>query len=245
MNITETYNNLSRDLLIILLVFAIPVFAFSQNDTIPPVDPNKNIPRINEDISVVESDTLFNVAQSDKINKTPLLKRMFSKNYPDPGKAALFSLVLPGSGQIYNKKYWKLPFVYGAIGGLTYVAVNTELTYRRYRDNYKCELNPTIEDCMGFIPEPRYANLTTDALKTRRNTFDKWRQQAYVGVVIVWVLGAVDAFVDAHLATFDVDEDLSLIIDPALLNVGTGDLYSGMSVKLEFKSNEVILKEVY
>lgn len=237
--------NLLRDVLTVLLVFAIPVFAFSQNDTIPPVDPNQNIPRVNEDISVIESDTLFDVAQNDKINKTSLLKRMFSKNYPDPGKAALFSLVLPGTGQIYNKKYWKLPFVYGAIGGLTYVAVDTEIIYRRYRDNYKCRLNPDIAECVDFTLEPNYANLNTDALKTRRNTFDKWRQQAYAGVVVVWLLGAVDAFVDAHLASFDVDEDLSLIIDPTLLNVGTGEMYSGMSLKLEFRSEKLIYKEVY
>lgn len=130
------------------------------------------------------------------------------KKYPIPKKAAFLSLALPGAGQIYNKRWWKLPLVYGALGGVIYaIDYNTGL-YNRFRVALNSERAGEEHEFTGF------AIGTEQALLNKRNEFDKNRQLAYVGLVAVYALTAVEAFVDAHLKNFDIDEDLGFKIEP-------------------------------
>ena len=134
----------------------------------------------------------------------------FKKNYPDPKKAGLMSLVIPGSGQIYNKHWWKTPLIYGALGGMTYAIIwNTE-QYNRLQTAYQAALKGEEHEFSGTaIDNPQ-------SLRSIRDTYDKNRQLSYVGFAFVYLLNGIEAFVDAHLQNFDISEDLSIRVRPQL-----------------------------
>ncbi len=134
----------------------------------------------------------------------------FKRNYPDPKKALFMSYVLPGSGQIYNKRWWKLPIVYGAFGGLIYAISFNTSRYNRFSTALDLKRNDEMHEFSGT----RLDN--ENALQTLRDQYDRNRQLSWIGLVFVYALTGIDAFVDAHLKSFDVSEDLSLKIKPAV-----------------------------
>jgi hypothetical protein len=153
----------------------------------------------------------------------------FTKDYPNPRKAALLSLVVPGAGQIYNKRWWKVPLVYGAMGGMVYTIRFNQTRYRQYRTAYQLALD-------GEPHQFSDRNVSTNTLRLVRDRADKNLQLSYIGLVVVHGLQAMEAFVDAHLKTFDVNEDLSLQLKPSLQNDGwTGQPTVGIGVALSFK----------
>ncbi len=135
-----------------------------------------------------------------------------------PGKALLFSLVFPGAGQIYNKSYLRVPFVWAAVGGVGYFMVGNSKLYRYRRDAYKAAIDGTP------FPEPfvhskpfnvTYENLevaSPEAIRIYRDNANANKQQAIIGFAAVWLANGIDAFVDAHLKDFDINEDLSIDI---------------------------------
>lgn len=136
--------------------------------------------------------------------------RVFKENYPNPNMALYLSLAVPGAGQIYNKRWWKLPIVYGAYGGLIYAARYNQNYYRRLRDAYIAELN-------GQPHEFSNTRLQADDLRRLRDGYDKNKQLSYIGIFGIHLLQAAEAFVDCHLRTFDVSDDLSLRLKPSIL----------------------------
>jgi hypothetical protein len=122
---------------------------------------------------------------------------------PNPKKSALYSLILPGSGQIYNGNWWKTPFVYAAIGGsIAYLQIN-QSRYKRFKTALELELAKKPHEFTGKIN-------SAEALRNLRNKYDKNTQTSYIGVVIVYGIVAIEAFVDAHLQNFDISDDLSI-----------------------------------
>lgn len=121
------------------------------------------------------------------------------KHTPSPKKALLLSLVLPGAGQIYNKDWWKLPIVYGAIGGMAY-AVN--FNYKEYK-RYKIAREQILEGKPNEFP-----GASEESIKAVRDYYRKGFELSCVGLGFVYLMQAIEAFVDAHLSTFDVDDDL-------------------------------------
>lgn len=148
-----------------------------------------------------------------------------------PKKATLFSAVLPGAGQIYNKKYWKAPIIYAIGGGLGYLAYTNYKTYDSYRDIIvKRTATP---DSIPF--DDVYATkYTTDNLLVIQNGFRTNFEYASVGLFLIYVLQIVDATVDAHLFYFDISDDLSLNIKPSLWP-GRNQTYSGINLTLNLK----------
>ena len=125
---------------------------------------------------------------------------IFHKRTPSPKKALILSLVLPGAGQIYNRDWWKLPIIYGALGGLYYAVDFNYTEYKRYK----------IAREKVIIGEPNeFPGASEASLKAVRDYYRKSFELSCVGLGLVYVLQAIEAFVDAHLSTFDVDEDLS------------------------------------
>ena len=125
------------------------------------------------------------------------------KKPPNPTKAAFLSLILPGAGQIYNRHWWKTPFVYAAIGGsIAYLQFN-QSRYQRFKRALELELAKKPHEFTGKIN-------SAEALRNLRNKYDKNTQTSYIGVVVVYGIVAVEAFVDAHLQNFDISDDLSL-----------------------------------
>ena len=119
-----------------------------------------------------------------------------------PAKAAFYSAVLPGLGQAYNKKYWKIPLVYGAIGASLYVYSFNNTKYHDYRDAYKKRL--------AGEPETEFAFLDDDRLIRAQRFHQRNRDLSLLVAVAFYVLNIVDANIDAHLKQFNVNENLSV-----------------------------------
>lgn len=153
-----------------------------------------------------------------------------SKDYPSPKTAAYLSLALPGAGQMYNKRWWKVPLVYGAIGGVVYAIDYNQGWYKRFRTAYTQKLNDETTEFAGFAID------NERSLKLARDKFDKRTQLSYIGLVFVYALQSVEAFVDAHLKTFNVDDDLSLQIKPSMQTNGLyGQPAIGIGISLGFE----------
>ncbi|MFN7098978.1 MAG: DUF5683 domain-containing protein [Flavobacterium sp.] len=119
-----------------------------------------------------------------------------------PAKAAFYSAVLPGLGQAYNKKYWKIPLVYGAIGTSVYFYVDSNKRYRQYRNAYKARLEGVITEDLAFLDNNR--------LIAGQKFYQRNRDLSALFIAAFYALNIIDANVDAALLQFNVDENLSL-----------------------------------
>ena len=134
-----------------------------------------------------------------------------------PRKAAIRSAILPGWGQIYNKKYWKLPIVYGAIGTSAGIFFYNLSQYRATRFAYRVKYNMRVSGTDSTLYSQIRDNLKPigeQALQFYRNQFRRDIDYSALFIILLWGLNVVDAAVDAHLKSFDVSPDLSLRIRP-------------------------------
>lgn len=163
--------------------------------------------------SQVEKDSIVSTSIDElKLDQTLLSKREIDPLRP--AKAAFYSAVLPGLGQVYNKKYWKVPIVIGAIttGILVYDFNNKE--YNRFRDAFKRRLAGFTDD--EFFGTDANGNplatpsISNDALIRAQRQFRRNRDIATLVTVGIYVLNIIDANVDAHLLQFNVDENLAM-----------------------------------
>lgn len=156
-------------------------------------------------------------------------KKWWSRDYPNPKKALILGLALPGAGQIYNKRWWKLPLVYGGLVGMGFVIDYNQTNYRRLRNALELKR-------AGERHEWSNTRLDDDnTLRRLRDEFDKNTQLAYVGFILIYVLQGMEAFVDSHLKTFDIEDDIGFRIKPSMeYNVafGTPTLGLGITVPL-------------
>lgn len=120
-----------------------------------------------------------------------------------PAKAAFYSAVLPGLGQIYNKKYWKVPLVYGAIGTSAYLYVDNQKKYNLYRDEYKNRLEGLKSDS-EFLAE-----LSESQLISAQKIYQRNRDLSALFMVGFYILNIIDANIDAALSQFNVSENLA------------------------------------
>jgi len=166
-----------------------------------------------------------------KRNRVPLLKRIIKPEKHSPLSAAAYSLALPGAGQIYNKKYWKLPIVYGGLGWMGYRIYRSTKIHKIYRDAYLTRIddNFTNDTTLVFYSDSNLDNL--------RLASKKQQELAIIGFGVVYILVAVDAFVDAHLWSFNVNDDLSMSVGPTLLPPTAQQSVSvGLSIQLRGKA---------
>ena len=156
-----------------------------------------------------------------------------------PRTAAIRSAILPGLGQIYNKKYWKLPIIYGTIGTTVGVFIYNLNNYRdtrfAYNAKYKASLQPPLRDSTDYFKiKPELLPLSLESLRYYRNQFRRDVDYWALFILLAWSLNVVDATVDAHLKSFDVSPDLSLQIKPGRSEMaGT----SGISLVLNIGKN--------
>jgi len=141
---------------------------------------------------------------------------------PDVKKAMWLAIVIPGGGQIYNRKYWKLPIIYGGYLGLIYGYRWNQKYYRTYANAYRdLVLNSPNASYMDFLP-PNYPvearrSYLEGAFKRKRNSYRNYRDYCVVGMIGVYLVAMVDAYVDASLYHFDVSTDLDANNRPALM----------------------------
>lgn len=143
---------------------------------------------------------------------------------PDPKKAVIYSAILPGLGQIYNRKYWKLPILYGGFVGLSYAITWNNSHYQDYFDAQRTLLDddPANDHVWakmlpyGMDPATADKNWFSGVLKDRKNYFRYYRDFSIILTVALYGLGVVDAYVDAQLFEFDVSPDLSMRVEPVI-----------------------------
>lgn len=134
--------------------------------------------------------------------------------------AALRSAILPGWGQAYNKKYWKMPIVYAGLGISAYVFLDNISVYREYRFAYSARIkaqsgNPA--DSVDYYQlKELYRIIDPASIRNARDEFRRYIDYSVVSFILLWGLNVVDAAVDAHLRTFDISPDLSMKIKPQL-----------------------------
>lgn len=152
-------------------------------------------------------------------------KRNWSTWRPSPKRALWMALVLPGAGQIYNRKYWKLPIIYGGFVGCAYAMRWNNMMYRDYSQAYLdiMDNDPTTESYNQFlhlgtqITEANKARWQ-EIFRKRKDRYRRWRDMSFFVMVGVYAFSVIDAYVDASLSEFDISPDLSLNIAPAVLN---------------------------
>lgn len=149
----------------------------------------------------------------------------------DPGKATLRSLILPGWGQAYNREYWKIPIVYGALGTVAGFYIYNNTWYKRARDAFNIRISGNNTADTAKI-HPRLQPLSAQSLQVYRNAFRRDRDYSALYFIITWGLNIVDATVFGHLKDFDVTEDLTLNIHPVIKANGN----TGVSLVFAFKS---------
>mgnify|MGYP006885814850 CR=1 FL=1 len=168
----------------------------------------------------------------DSLPAAPVRDTMTAQQkWPVPKKALLWAIA-PGGGQIYNKRWWKLPLVYGAFAGIIYSVDYNQSRYRRLKTALSLELEGLDHEFTGTTLD----NART--LRILRDKYDKNTQLSYVGVVLVYALQGIEAFTDAHLRNFDISDDLSMRIQPApAVHQLSGAPLPALSVRLQLKTN--------
>jgi hypothetical protein len=168
--------------------------------------------------------------------------------FHSPHKATLYSAVLPGLGQAYNKKYWKIPIIYAGIGALGYAIHFNSTNYNKYKSAYRDFLiqdpantsydqiklppNITLEQ---ILEDPSYRTWFQNALQNRKTYFKRYRDLSYIGMAALYVLNMIDASVDAHFYDYDISDDLSLQVQPTLSPNLFGESHVlGVQLKLKF-----------
>ena len=168
----------------------------------------------------LDSLTLLN-PQKVKLGK----QRDKSGCVPNPKRALWLSLVLPGAGQIYNRKYWKLPIIYGGFIGCTYALLWNQQMYDDYSQAYLdiMDDDPNTASYNNMLPmgydirgrEEQFKKI----FKHKRDYYRKYRDMSIFAFFGVYLISVVDAYVDAQLSTFDISKDLSLSVEPASIEL--------------------------
>lgn len=160
---------------------------------------------------------------------------------PNPTKATWMALIIPGGGQIYNKKYWKLPIFYGGFAGCAYALTWNGKMYKDYSNAYKDAVNErwestSITDLLppGYIDRVSKSQLT-EVLRKRKDTYRRYRDLSIFAFIGVYLLSVVDAYIDAELSNFDITPDLSMRIEPASIeNPGYNSTKRNVGVQCSF-----------
>lgn len=171
---------------------------------------------------------------SDSLLARPIAKaqQQVQKAFvPKPTKALWLSLVLPGAGQIYNRKYWKLPIIYGGFLGCAYALTWNQMMYRDYSQAYLdiMDDDPNTKSYLDMLP-PRYditgrEDQFKKIFKRKKDFYRRYRDLSAFCFIGVYLLSVVDAYVDAQLSEFDISPDLSMKVEPAV--IGTPKLMGG------------------
>ena len=175
-----------------------------------------------------------------KVDTTQKVKlpRNWSTWKPNPQRALWLALVLPGAGQIYNRKFWKLPIFYGGFLGCIYALSWNNMMYKDYSQAYLdiMDDDPTTASYNKFLHlgvqitsanEERYKEI----FKGRKDKYRRWRDMSIFVMIGIYALSVIDAYVDAELSEFDISKDLSLEIHPTVMpNRGGGNPIQAQSV---------------
>ena len=184
------------------------------------------------------ADTAVLLMKSDSVfNKLPEPKKQF---IPNSNRALWLAMVFPGGGQIYNRKYWKLPIVYGGFVGCAYALSWNNKMYKDYSQAYLdiMDNDPGTKSYEDFIPpsisiegqEERFKEI----FKKRKDIYRRQRDLSIFCFIGVYVLSIIDAYVDAELSNFDISKDLTLKVEPTTFNDYNSRSFSSVGLQCSF-----------
>ena len=187
----------------------------------------------------IPSDSVPLVTQPLKVAKD------WSTWKPDPKRALWLALVIPGGGQIYNRKYWKLPLVYGGFVGCLYAMSWNNSQYKDYsqafldlsdKDPATASYNKFLHLGVQITDDNKQRYL--DIFQKRRDKYRRWRDLSFFVLCGVYALSVIDAYVDAELSVFDISKDLSLKVEPTIINTHTSNKpFDSSSIGLQCSVN--------
>ena len=172
-------------------------------------------------LEMVEDTTSVVVKKKDKKEK---VKRDWNTWTPNPQRALWLALVIPGAGQIYNRKYWKLPIIYGGFMGCIYALTWNNMMYKDYSQAYLdiMDNDPNTASYNKFLHLGRTIDDSNrdryeELFKNRKDKYRRWRDMSFFVMLGVYALSVIDAYVDAELSVFDISKDLSLKVEPTVI----------------------------
>lgn len=204
---------------------------------------------VNHDAKSIESEseTPLDTLQKTVLQNTPKKKpvRDWATWHPNPKRALWLALVLPGAGQIYNRKYWKLPLVYGGFVGCVYAMRWNDQMYHDYSQAYLdiSDDDPNTQSYNQFLHLGKAItkeNMATyqNLFKQRKDRYRRWRDLSFFCLLGVYALSVIDAYVDASLSEFDISNNLSLRVEPAIINNRISrNLFTASAVGLQCSLN--------
>ena len=181
-----------------------------------------NVQAMTDSAKVLAEDTTSVVINKKRAKEK--VKRDWNTWKPDPQRALWLALVIPGAGQIYNRKYWKLPIIYGGFMGCIYALSWNNMMYKDYSQAYLdiMDNDPNTASYNKFLHlgrtitkdnEARYKQL----FKSRKDKYRRWRDMSFFVMLGVYAISVIDAYVDAELSVFDISKDLSLKVEPTVI----------------------------
>lgn len=181
------------------------------------------------DTIVIDTVALHAITEDILLNKR--VRRDLSTFKPDPIRATWLALVIPGAGQIYNRKYWKLPIVYGGFLGCVYALTWNNQMLSDYSQAYLdiMDSDPNTKSYEKMLP-PNYSiegkeERFKGIFKSKKDTFRRFRDLSIFAFGGVYLLSVIDAYVDAELSTFDISRDLSVQLLPTMLETERIDMH--------------------
>ena len=206
-----------------------------------------------EDEIIADSAAMQTVQATDSITSVVVEKakklrpkRDWNTWKPNPQRALWLALVLPGAGQIYNRKFWKLPIIYGGFMGCIYALTWNNMMYKDYSQAYLdlMDDDPGTASYNKFLhlgkqiqtkaDEERYKKI----FKSRKDKYRRWREMSFFVMLGVYAFSVIDAYVDAELSQFDISKDLSLTVEPTVMpNHNGGDWLDSQSLGVSCKLN--------
>lgn len=194
---------MKNELICFLVLIILTKFSFAQTDTLPQ-------PQIDSTLieTAIQADTVEN----------KLFGNFWSHDPHSPKQAAIFSAIIPGLGQAYNEKYWKIPIVYAALGTAGFFIYTNSRTYNDLKNTYLLRVDgdsTTNDEYIYVLGGSQYTGYIADDLLL--TYVDEWKKYTDINVIIttfIYLLNIVDAVVDAHLYNFDVSDDITLQFTP-------------------------------
>lgn len=213
-------------ILCLLLVAFLPIGYTKSQDTIRTSSTHTVI---------IKSDTAVGFTDTVNVSPTDTFIREHS-----PSKAALFSTFCPGLGQIYNKKYWKLPIVYAGIGISGYYLIRNQKLFKSYKDGYvKYSNHPNSQETKDYLQTlemiRKYPNADPSLVLSHfMDLYRNWRDWSVFSISFIYLLNIVDATVDAYLFYYDISDNISLRLKPVIINSATCYGAIGLQFNVDF-----------
>ena len=236
---------MKKKIILFCLLVLLPIAALAQTEDLAVMDSVAKA-----DARILLNDSLQAFADTTSVvvkkEKRKREKRDWSTWKPNPQRALWLALVLPGAGQIYNRKFWKLPIIYGGFIGCIYALTWNNMMYKDYSQAYLdiMDKDPGTASYNKFlhlgqkIETKEEIERYTEIFRTRKDKYRRWRDMSLFVMLGVYALSVVDAYVDAELSVFDISKDLSLKVEPAVIpNHGGGSLLESQSLGLSCTLN--------